>query len=71
MSLRTQRTPVRIDRQAADRRRLRRTSGARLLCSTNGCATALAVDPLARTATCPICGFHRRIADPLLAVARA
>ncbi|MFO1539774.1 MAG: hypothetical protein ACKOTZ_04905 [Chloroflexota bacterium] len=71
MSLRTRRASVRPDHQAADRRRLRRTSGARLICSTNGCATALAIDPSAGTASCPICGFHRRVGATVLAAGAA
>ncbi len=46
----------------AARRRVRRTGRARLICSTNGCATALVVDASARTAACPICGYFRRVA---------
>jgi len=71
MSLRTRRASVRPDHQASDRRRLRRTAGTRLICSTNGCATALAVDPVAGTATCPICGFHRQVGAALLAAGPA
>jgi hypothetical protein len=44
-------------------RRLRRraTSATRPYCRTNGCASFLEVDETARVATCPICGYTRRL----------
>jgi hypothetical protein len=43
-------------------RRLRRRAGiARLYCRTNGCASFLEVDESTRRATCPICGYTRRL----------
>jgi hypothetical protein len=44
-------------------RRLRRRSQAagRPYCSTNGCTSFLEVDPITRIASCPICGYTRRI----------
>jgi hypothetical protein len=44
-------------------RRLRRrsTAAGRLYCSTNGCTSYLEVDPASRVATCPICGYTRRL----------
>jgi hypothetical protein len=49
--------------RSASMRRLRRRSGGtqRLFCSTNGCASFLELDVERGTATCPVCGFHRRI----------
>jgi len=49
--------------RAASSRRLRRrqaTTG-RLFCSTNGCASFLEVDVEGHQATCPVCGFRRRL----------
>jgi hypothetical protein len=49
-------------RSAAMRRMRRRSNAAgRPYCSTNGCTSYLEVDPAARVATCPICGYHRRL----------
>jgi hypothetical protein len=44
-------------------RRLRRrsTHDHRLLCNTNGCATFLELDLDRGQATCPVCGFRRRL----------
>jgi hypothetical protein len=51
-----------VGRSAAMRRQRRRTVGnQRLLCSTNGCATLLEVDLDRGVATCPVCGFRRRL----------
>ena len=50
--------------RASAMRRLRRRSldaERALLCNTNGCATLLRLDPVARLATCPICGYRRRL----------
>ena len=53
-------------RAGAIRRMRRRTSNAtanhgRIFCSTNGCPSFLELDPTTNTATCPICGFTRRV----------
>ncbi len=54
-------------RAGSIRRMRRRTSAAaaanagRIFCSTNGCASFLELDPAASLATCPICGFTRRV----------
>jgi hypothetical protein len=54
-------------RAGAIRRMRRRTATAasantgRIFCSTNGCPSFLEPDPVTRTATCPICGFTRRV----------
>jgi hypothetical protein len=51
-----------VGRSAAMRRQRRRTVGNhRLLCSTNGCATLLELDLDRGMATCPVCGFRRRL----------
>ncbi len=49
--------------RASSMRRLRRraTSVTRPYCRTNGCASFLEVDETARVATCPICGYTRRL----------
>jgi len=39
----------------------RSAAGRQLYCRTNGCASFLRLDPESRVATCPVCGFHRRI----------
>lgn len=56
--------PLALAGRAADARRLRRrlAADARLYCATNGCTTTLQLDPATGRATCPICGYHRRIA---------
>ncbi len=51
--------------RATSMRRMRRrtslsTSG-RAYCGTNGCASFLVVDPTTEVASCPICGFTRRL----------
>jgi DNA-directed RNA polymerase subunit RPC12/RpoP len=43
------------------RRLRRRTSTSRLFCSTNGCASFLEVDANGQQATCPVCGYRRRL----------
>jgi hypothetical protein len=55
--------PLRLAAQGAGsrRRRWRSRDGARLYCATNGCPTTLRLDPDESTATCPICGYQRRI----------
>jgi hypothetical protein len=51
-----------IGRSASMRRMRRRTGGAvRLYCGTNGCASFLELDPEASVASCPVCGFRRRL----------
>ncbi|MEA2537761.1 MAG: hypothetical protein QOF11_1995 [Chloroflexota bacterium] len=52
--------------RAGSIRRMRRRSSAsaangRIFCSTNGCASFLELDPAAGVATCPVCGFRRRL----------
>ena len=49
--------------RSASMRRLRRrsTSSQRLLCSTNGCATFLELNLDRGQATCPVCGYRRRL----------
>jgi transcription elongation factor Elf1 len=51
--------------QADARRRLRRRAqrgfDRRFFCGTNGCASRLELDATTGIATCPICGFTRRI----------
>lgn len=53
--------------RAGSIRRMRRrytTSAAnagRIFCSTNGCASFLELDSNAGLATCPVCGFRRRL----------
>ncbi len=55
-------------RAGAIRRMRRRTSNAasanagRIFCSTNGCPSFLEPDSVTQTATCPICGYTRRVA---------
>jgi len=49
-------------RSVAMRRMRRRSSTAtRPYCSTNGCTSFLIVDPDTEIASCPICGFTRRM----------
>jgi len=49
--------------RSASMRRLRRrnVAGSRLLCNTNGCATLLELDADHGIATCPVCGYRRRL----------
>ena len=49
--------------RSASMRRLRRRSSSshRLLCNTNGCATLLELDLDRGLATCPVCGYRRRL----------
>ena len=43
-------------------RRMRRRSMAHVLyCRTNGCASILEIHPEGGVATCPVCGYSRRI----------
>jgi hypothetical protein len=50
-------------RSSARRRQRRRTRqhDSELFCRTNGCASFLRLDAEAGVATCPICGFTRRV----------
>ena len=49
--------------RSADSRRRRRhaTVDARLYCATNGCPTHLVLDSRSGVASCPICGYSRRL----------
>lgn len=52
-----------VGRSAAIRRQRRRVVGSgRLFCSTNGCASFLTIDVERHEATCPVCGYTRRLA---------
>jgi hypothetical protein len=55
--------PLALAGRAADARRQRRrlAGDPRLYCGTNGCPTSLALDPRTGIASCPICGFARRL----------
>jgi hypothetical protein len=55
--------PLRLAAQGAEarRRRRRQIGDARLYCGTNGCPTTLRLDPRSGIASCPICGFRRRL----------
>jgi hypothetical protein len=51
-----------VGRAGAIRRQRRRSAAARrLYCATNGCASFLELDPSAGIASCPICGYTRRL----------
>jgi hypothetical protein len=63
MITRTPHAPDSLSRRAMAQRRIRRTAANRLFCSTNGCATYLVLDHDGRSATCPVCGLHRRVRD--------
>ncbi|MFL5779175.1 MAG: hypothetical protein ACJ761_09555 [Chloroflexota bacterium] len=41
--------------------RRRSTAATRPYCGTNGCASFLEVEETSGTASCPICGFTRRV----------
>jgi hypothetical protein len=51
--------------RSSSMRRLRRRAGSaaaqRPYCRTNGCTTFLDVDEAAGRATCPVCGYVRRL----------
>lgn len=49
-------------RPAAARRIRRRLMADQLYCGTNGCPTHLVVDEANGVASCPICGYRRRVA---------
>jgi hypothetical protein len=59
MQVRSHLTHTTLNQPASARRRIRRSTGQRLFCSTNGCTTFLQPDAGGRTATCPICGARR------------
>lgn len=48
-------------RASAMRRMRRRVMADPLYCRTNGCTTHLTVDSRTGVATCPICGYERRL----------
>jgi len=55
-------SPAATSQRATAMRRMRRRANADpLYCRTNGCTTHLSVDPISGVATCPICGFQRRL----------
>jgi len=61
MLTRTYHTSV-VGRSASMRRLRRRSNGShRLLCNTNGCTTLLELDVVRGVATCPVCGYQRRV----------
>lgn len=64
MHSRTVSSTAAMSRRASDMRRLRRRAGAshqRPYCGTNGCASFLEVDPSTGVASCPVCGYSRRL----------
>lgn len=48
-------------RSASIRRMRRRSQAIRLYCRTNGCASIMELHPEGGIATCPVCGYSRRI----------
>jgi hypothetical protein len=52
-----------LTRRQSSMRRLRRRNAAAsmLYCHTNGCASFLVPDPASGVASCPICGYSRRL----------
>ena len=48
-------------RSASMRRMRRRSLAIRLYCRTNGCTSFLELYPDQGIATCPVCGFTRRL----------
>ena len=50
-----------VGRSASMRRQRRRVGSHRLLCNTNGCATLLELDLDRGLASCPVCGYRRRL----------
>jgi len=48
-------------RSASMRRMRRRSLAIRLYCRTNGCTSFLELHPELGTATCPVCGYSRRL----------
>ena len=68
MLTRSHNTPSALGQRAVAQRRLRRSAadraaGRRLLCTTNGCATFMALDAFG-TLICPICGSQRTYRAP-------
>jgi hypothetical protein len=61
MLTRTPHAPDTLSRRSLSQRRIRRTAGNRLFCSTNGCTTYLLPDEVGGGATCPVCGLRRRL----------
>lgn len=59
----TRATTTNLSYRAASIRRLRRrvATAGRFFCSTNGCASFLELDSERGIATCPVCGFQRRL----------
>jgi hypothetical protein len=56
----TRTTATTLARRSSAMRRQRRRARAQL-CNTNGCATALQLDPSTGVAHCPVCGYSRRL----------
>lgn len=50
-----------VGRSASIRRQRRRSMAIRLYCRTNGCTSILELHPEGGIATCPICGYSRRL----------
>ena len=48
-------------RSASMRRMRRRSMSLRLYCRTNGCTSFLELNPERGTASCPVCGYTRRL----------
>jgi hypothetical protein len=46
---------------AMRRQRRRHANATRLYCATNGCTSFLVLDPETNVASCPICGYTRRL----------
>jgi hypothetical protein len=59
----TRTTTASVAGRSVAMRRLRRRShtATQPYCSTNGCTSFLVVDPTTEVATCPICGYTRRL----------
>jgi hypothetical protein len=69
MLTRSMNSSTALGQRAVAQRRLRRSAadraaGRRLLCTTNGCATYMALDE-AGTLSCPICGSRRQLRPSL------
>ena len=62
MHSRSAASPAALRQRASAMRRLRRRAAANHpYCATNGCTTYLTIDPIAGAATCPVCGYRRRL----------
>jgi hypothetical protein len=59
----TRTMPTAVAGRASSMRRLRRRASAaqRPYCGTNGCTSYLLVDATTGLASCPICGYRRRL----------